>query len=1050
MLSLALGAGLARAERLAVRPYGIEDGLAGDSINAITQDSRGYVWFATSDGLSRFDGQRFTSYGRATGLPQARINAVLETREGVYWVATRGGLARFIPDHPPNQPAFERVPLGTANPKDSPEPVFALFQDSAGAVWAGSAGHLFKLSGGKGSPPKVEEVSLSAAAAAGAVAVGNILSMAETADRSLWIGTQRGLLRRLPDGRIIPYPVRPHYGEDPVRSLAVDRAGHLWIVHALQVFVLKPGPAEPASRPAAPRRALADEIDAPGGCVIELDRLATLPQAPGAVCLVGDIDQVGWRAAFVARDDSVWLASSGGLFLWDGRRLKVWTEDNGLTEASLTAVTVDRDGNLWLGTESRGAMRLARDGFVGFSTRDGLGHPQIHSIFEGADGGLYVHDGSTFEGRQWLNRFDGTRFTAVQLKLPGVSYLGWSVRQSAFQDRFGGWWVATGEGLARFKAGTRFAGLGTASATLLTVAQGLGGDSVRGFFEDSRGDVWVGTNGERTLSRWSRGGGGGGRIEAFGPADGLPPGSPTAFAEDSAGQIWIGYSGGGLVRRRQDRPDRPFERFGAAQGVPAGPVTDLHFDRSGRLWISTEGGGAGRLDAPSAGEPQLMAYTTAKGLSSDDVLCIADDPFGRIYLGGAKGLDRLDPATGRIEHFTTADGLPSNRIESSWTDRDGNLWLGTRRGVSRLKPVRESRSAVPQPWITAVRIDGVSQRVSELGEPRVEVLDLQSGTSRVEIEFLALSFAPGRRLTYQYRLEGIDDEWIWADSSRSVKFPSLPTGSRRFLVRAVDPDTQVASTAPAEVLLSVHPPLWRRAWFLGLLALITGAGGYFAYRYRVAHIMAVGKAVEQMRSHLATDLHDDLGASLSRISILSEVARRRVEKDVEGARLVSEIGEAAREMIESLGENIWAIDPRRDQLRSLITRIRRFAGDLLEARGMAWSLQTPPEPEQVKLSPLERRHLYLIFKEALNNVARHSDAKTVVMTITLSGRRLSAMIRDDGKGFTPPVVTETVGRHGLPSMGGRAAQLGGELKIESKPGQGTEIRMDVPLSGGNA
>lgn len=117
---------------------------------------------------------------------------------------------------------------------------------------------------------------------------------------------------------------------------------------------------------------------------------------------------------------------------------------------------------------------------------------------------------------------------------------------------------------------------------------------------------------------------------------------------------------------------------------------------------------------------------------------------------------------------------------------------------------------------------------------------------------------------------------------------------------------------------------------------------------------------------------------------------------------------------------------------------------------MAWSLQAPPEPEQVKLSPLERRHLFLIFKEALNNVARHSDAKTVVMTISLSGRRLSAMIRDDGKGFTPPVVTETVGRHGLPSMGGRAAQLGGELKIESKPGQGTEIRMDVPLSGGNA
>lgn len=321
----------------------------------------------------------------------------------------------------------------------------------------------------------------------------------------------------------------------------------------------------------------------------------------------------------------------------------------------------------------------------------------------------------------------------------------------------------------------------------------------------------------------------------------------------------------------------------------------------------------------------------------------------------------------------------------------------------------------------------------------------------MEIEFLALSFAPGGgSLAYQYRLEGFDRDWTRPSVSRSVHYANLPAGHLRFLVRAVNPDTQVASAAPAEVVLVVHPPVWRRLWVLLVAVLAVGGIVYAAYRYRVSHAVAVGLAVEQMRTHLATDLHDDLGSSLSRISILSEVARRRVEADAEGARLVSEIGEAAREMIEALGENIWAIDPRRDNLRSLVTRIRRFAGDLLEARGMSWNLQAPPDPEQVKLSPMERRHLYLIFKEALNNAARHSEATSVTMSIALAGRRLSAVIRDNGKGFTPPKATESVGRHGLPSMVGRAMQLGGELKIDSRVEEGTEIRLDVPLTGGSA
>jgi ligand-binding sensor domain-containing protein/signal transduction histidine kinase len=1019
---------VAVAEQLPVRAYGIEDGLAGDSVNAILQDSRGYLWFATTDGLSRFDGQRFTSYGVADGLPRARVHAVLESRDGTYWAATQGGLVRFLPDRPAGKDAFQRVPLGA----NGSAAVYSLYEDRDGRVWAGGDGRLFAIQPGKGEP-KVEEARL------GSSAPGPVLAFAETPDKSLWVGTQNGLLRRLPDGRTLAYPVLPHHGEDPVNDLAVDREGRLWIVHALHVFVLMP----PAERPGeeGPRPALAG--DGHAGCVIDPTAPATLPRVPGAVCAVGGFEGAVWSKAYVSRDGAVRLTSSRGLVLWDGHRFQRWTEDNGLSESALTALTEDRDGNIWLGTESRGAMRVARDGLIGFTARDGLASPRVISLLGGNDGTLYVHSADEFESELWLQRFDGSRFTAVRPRMPGVTYLGWSVRQSVLQDRFGEWWIATGQGLLRYPAGTSFAGLATATPRAYTVEDGLGGNSVGRILEDTRGDVWVGINSVRPLALWSRANG---SIRTWGREDGLPPGMPSGLAEDRSGQVWVGFNEGGLLRWRGGR----FERLGPETGLPGGPVTDLHVDRAGRLWVATEGTGVGRLDDPPSPKPRFVRYTTLQGISSDLLLCLADDRWGRLYFGGHKGLDRLDLRTGRVEHFTTADGLVSNRIDAAWTDRQGDIWLGTRQGLSRFRPALESAATVPQSWITAVRIDGVPQRVFELGMPKVEGLRLEAGRSRLDIDFLALSFASGERFDYQYRLEGLEPEWALSSSSRTVHYANLPAGRFRFLVRAVDHDTQIASVVPAEVLLEVRPPLWRRPWVLALAALAAAGAGYAVYRYRASRDVAVGLAVQQMRTYLATDLHDDLGSSLSRISILSEVARRRVEADPEGARLVSEIGEAAREMIEALGENIWAIDPRRDNLRSLVTRIRRFAGDLLEARGMSWSLQAPPDPEQVKLSPIERRHLYLIFKEALNNAARHSQATSVSMTIALAGRRLSAVIRDNGKGFAPPKATESVGRHGLPSMINRAMQLSGKLEFDSTPETGTEIRLEVTLSGGGA
>jgi ligand-binding sensor domain-containing protein len=1014
VLGLLIG-GSAAAEQLPLRAYDIQNGLAGDSVLHILRDSRGYLWFATTDGVSRFDGERFTSYSTEDGLPHARVHQILEAHDGTYWFATRGGLARFVPGRAAGHPAFAAVPWGGA-PREA---VYALYEDRLGRLWVGGENRVAVIEPGKAA----RDVPLGALGAP----AGRIGGFAETADGSFWIGAEGGLLRRLPDGRTLAYPVHPHHGTDSVYDLAVDSAGRLWIAHALGAFVLRPE----AAVAEGPRLSLSEQAER-AGAVLSPGAPARLPQAPGEVAALSVAGDTGWYRIHPARDGRVWLATSRGLALWDEKTggLSAWGVENGLREPDITAVAEDREGNLWLGTGSSGTLRLARNGLVGYTAQDGLADARISALFTGTDGALYARAGDTFDAALYLHRFEGSRFTSLRPRLPaGVTYLGWGQQQTAVHSRTGEWWLATGQGLLRYPA-VPFAALATATPTLYNSRDGIGGNSIVSLFEDSRGDLWIATFGQHPLTRWQRSTA---TFRAYGAADGLS-GEPVAFIEDHRGTVWIGMERGGVARVRNGR----FEAFGPAQGVPPGLVHDLYVDRAGRLWIATEEGGAARLDAPEAPRPRFAVYTSHEGLSSSDIRCVTEDAWGRIYLGGRKGVDRLDPATGRIRRFTTADGLLDNVVDAALRDRGGALWFGTRRGLSRLKPELERAARPPAALITGVRVDGASRLVSELGAGSVSGPDLEA-RSRLEVEFLALGFTPGAALRYQHRMEGLDGGWSEPAAARVVQYAELPEGWLRFEVRAVTQDGTAGT--PAVVILHVEPPLWRRRWVWGLAGLCVALIGAGFFRYRLGYLLAI----EKMRTRIATDLHDDLGSSLSRISILSEVARRRVAEDSESSRLLTDIGTAAREMMEALGESIWAIDPRRDDLRSFVTRVRQFTGDLLDGRGIAWQLKAPQESELVKLSPVQRRQLFLLVKEALHNIARHSQAASVSIHLAVSGRRLTLEIRDDGRGFDPAAVSPESGGNGLRSLRQRAAALGARLEIDAAPGRGTRLFLDAPV-----
>lgn len=1020
---------LAYAEQLPVNTYTIANGLAHDEINKIYRDSRGFLWFCTIDGLSRFDGYRFTNYTSKEGLPSSYVHDILESRTGDYWVATSAGVSRFNPLIKGDARAkFTTYSTSGVGPQGA---VYVLYEDRAGSIWAGTPGGLFRLESGAGA---FQRVRLGIESKPDEVV--EISALMEDRDGSLWMGTTEGLIRRAPDGRMIHYPLRA--ASDFVWALLEDNNGTVWVGHQTGLFVFKPQPAPNGEADnALEERSLLLEQE---GANSSPKDAMSLPTESGQARWFTTADGLAYNnvhALYQSTDGRIYIGTvGGGLTVLDGTRFRTYAGAQGLSN-KITALAEDSAGNMWVGTQAGGAKKIARSGFISYGGNDGLGNTDIVQIFEDLDRELVV-----ISGKWTINRFDGERFTSFRPNLPQQIINSSSGRWEILQDHAGEWWVATNSGLYRFPHVGRLEQLASARPlAVYTKSDGLADNYISRLFEDTRGDIWIGTfNPPEMLTRWERSTG---KFYRYSERDSLPALNWTnVFAGDSAGDLWIGLHNGGLVRYKDGR----FETFGAAEGVPMGFGQGLYFDHEGRLWIATRGGGTGRIDDPLAPRPKATPFVSGGDLSSENLRCFTEDTLGNIYIGTARGVDRLTPATGQVKHFTVADGLIKSEVMVAFRDPNGTLWFGTRDGLSRLTPEVEGSQKPPPVLISGLRIAGVPYPVSELGETEVSGIVLSSGQNQIEVDFFGLGFSTGESLRYQYMLEGLDRDWNEPTDQRTVT-ASLAPGKYRLLVRAITA-SGLKTEKPAVVSFTILRPIWQRWWFVTLSLLLMTAIVYAIYRYRVRRIIEL----ERVRTRIATDLHDDMGASLSQIAILSEVVGQRVEEDNSPVREpMMLIADTSREMVGSMSDIVWAINPERDHLRDLVQRMRRFAGDILNARDIDFRFLAPAAERDLKLGADLRREIYLIFKESINNLVKHSGGTEAEMEFKVERGWIIIRISDNGRGFDVKDASEKGyeggGGHGLNSLRRRAAALGGSYSIESSPGQGTSVTLSVPLSG---
>jgi len=1012
IITIAIAEATVTGSQLPVKIYTTADGLGSNRINKIVRDSRGYLWFCTNEGLSRFDGYGFTNYGPQQGLPPSSINDLLEMRGGEYWIATSRGLVRFDPTS-----AVHKFSVFVPDDKAS-RGIYTIADDHAGGLWCGTYHGLcrFERTAGDNSPTpagwRFRRVEIGMPR--GGSEPDDVTALLEDRRGALWIGAENGLYRLIANGVSDRFTTGNGLPSNKVRSLLEDRLERLWAG-------TNGGLCRITSDRAAGRRVV-ERI------YTTADGLAT--------------NQV-W-SLLDSSDNKLWAGGFDGLSellaqpLQKVKALNTYTMANGLSGTEIYTITEDRNHNLWVGS-AEGAMKIPQSSFSPFAAADGLtpesnavSPVKVSSIFQDQSGALCVT--TQGRGRQpFLSGLEGKKFKSIFPNLPAqVADIGWGTQQIDLQDRTGDWWIATTKGLVRFALPAHFEQLAHAQVkAIYTTSDGLPTDEVFRIFEDSRGDIWVATVGHG-LVRWDR------RTESFQRDAGLVvPGFGefvSAFAEDRAGDVWIGLFGGGVARFRNCK----FAHYGESDLLGGGGVRDIYSDRAGRVWVATTRG-VTRIDSPESDRPRFTNIGLSQGLSSAQAECITEDRWGRIYVGGGRGIDRFDPTAPNggvlTKHFTTADGLAAGNLQAAFADREGNLWFGTTLGLSRLVPEADPSPSPPNILISGLRIRGVPYPLSDLGVDHLSGIRLRPDQTQIEVSFLGLSFAAGEVLRYQFMLADADPDWGPLTTERTVSYARLKPGSYRFLVRAVN-SAGIAGPAPASVAFTILPPVWQRWWFLALCASAALSVLYALYRGRVGRLLQV----ERLRTSIAMDLHDDIGASLSQIAAVSEALSQRGGADDRYREPLSQIAMDSREMVSAMSDLVWAIDPRRDHLQDLVQRMRRFASEMLTACNIRFRFSAPAS--SLRLSVDQRRHIFLIFKESVNNAARHSGCSEAEAGLDLEADTLVLHVHDNGHGLD---MQQTGRGNGLNDMRTRAKALGGEVVIGGGQDCGTTVTLRVPL-----
>ena len=963
------------------------------------------------------------------GLPDNSVTGITQTRDGYLWVATLGGLMRF------NGADFKAIPQ--LNLPGVPNRVVrAMFLDRQDRLWLGMD---------RGPVICLGADSARAFSAKEGLPDTRATTMAQDRDGAVWIAFSSGLCR-IKEGRVTTFG--PAEGLPPGRgstSVASDAQGELWFSRGAQVGVFRDGELHPKlTLDESPVRICS--AAATGLWICAGARLLKYEenQEPEERGRLPEKAQV--RVLFEDHAGGLWIGTAAdGLFRLKDRAL----EKVSTSHQEVDCLAEDREGNIWAGTGG-GGLNLIRPRAVSlFGQESGLPFESVRSVCEDAAGDIWVALQNGMLAR-------GANGSWSQVKADA----GWTGGNATCvaADRQGGVWVGTRDhGLQYWRNGAWRA---------WRRQDGLSSDSVRSILVAANGDVWAATDSPRRLQQLREG-----KWHALEMPGDIR--SIRAMAEGADGTIWIGTSEGLILRVSGQAL--------VSEAAVAGPVPFsvrcLHSTPDGALWIGYAGYGVGRLKAG-----RYSRITTAAGLMDDYASQIFADGRGAIWIAGNHGLFQVRMeemeavAEGRKERvrsriFGRSEGLSGlqpncDNFPAVCQARDGRLWFSMRRGLLMVQPdqIRDNRR-LPPVLLERVSVDdspvalysshSPSQHrgaagLRDLSQPAA-ALAIPPAHRKLEFDFAALSFASPENVHFRYRLTNFDEKWIEAGPQRRAAYPRLPAGNYEFRVLACN-NAGVWNETGAALALVVSPFFWQTWWFRSLAVVLFTASviavvRYVSFRRLRARMQQLEQqaALHKERVRIARDMHDEVGAKLTRLSLLSEMATGQPELPPAARDEVKEISDTARDTIRSFEEIVWAVNPRNDTLADLAHYLCRYAEDFFEGSPVECAFDLPPELPAVTLSTEARHQIFLAAKEALNNALKHARARQVCIRVTLTQGEFGIAVEDDGCGFDSGTPPKRAGAgNGLDNMRERLRSVGGRFECQSRPGQGTRILFHMP------
>jgi len=488
------------------------------------------------------------------------------------------------------------------------------------------------------------------------------------------------------------------------------------------------------------------------------------------------------------------------------------------------------------------------------------------------------------------------------------------------------------------------------------------------------------------------------QLNEFGMHGGL-----NRLYNDPSGDVWILYNNKGLHRYTWQKNSLVLkEQLTRANGLSTQNITSMCFDNNGKLWACTNSTVAvlSKKNNTSVDQSyQVIDFFNAEELKVDGSINarLTKDIEGNIWYFSGNHLICFSP-----DKMIYTTSVPSVAIENIELNFQQTNWLDY-----------------------TDSLEGVFQLPSQ---PR-----LAYDNKTLGIYFKGISSSGTNGLKYSYQLEGLNNTWSNPSSNDFVSFARLPPGKYVFKVQTQLPNTDWSE--PATFSFSIIPPFWMRWWFISLCVIMLSAIIYSIYKYRIKQL----KKLLAIRTKISQDLHDEIGSTLTSINILSKVSQNNLEKDKSKAsELLQKISEQSADMQQSMSDIVWSIRPDNDRMENLVIRMREYLGQTAEARNMQVQFSADEKVLNENLSMQRRQHIFLIFKEAVNNSVKYSEGKTVSVFLGRENSHIRLSVRDDGLGFNTARITSS---SGLKNMRARAKELNGTLHIRSEAGKGTEVEL---------